>query len=295
MRIRLVVLLIVVINSSSFTQNLPSTIHLYVALNGNDNWSGKLAEPNKQNADGPFRTLEKAKDETCLPCLPDRQAVGKIRSIRKSTGLPEGGISVEIEQGTYYMNNTFELKKEDSRSESAPIVYCSYQDQKVIICGGKEVKDFKKVTDENILNALPERARGKVLEASLGNLNIEDPGTVAAPGDIFQLFYQDKSMTLARWPNEGFTTIADVVRSSSPADKNNSDVIIKYSGDEPAKWVNDKDVWLHGYWAKDWWDTYEKIESIDTNNNTFTLLSPQDPYVYTKGQRILRFKSFMRA
>ena len=32
----------------------------YVAVNGNDAWSGTLAEPNADNSDGPFSTIERA-------------------------------------------------------------------------------------------------------------------------------------------------------------------------------------------------------------------------------------------
>ena len=34
----------------------------YVATNGNDAWSGKLAAPNAESSDGPFATLQRARD-----------------------------------------------------------------------------------------------------------------------------------------------------------------------------------------------------------------------------------------
>src|ERR1700737_3148964 len=34
----------------------------YVATNGSDSWSGKLAEPNAGKSDGPFATLQQARD-----------------------------------------------------------------------------------------------------------------------------------------------------------------------------------------------------------------------------------------
>ena len=40
----------------------------YVSPKGNDNWSGTLADPNKDKTDGPFATIKKAKD-----------AVGKLK------------------------------------------------------------------------------------------------------------------------------------------------------------------------------------------------------------------------
>ena len=36
---------------------------LYVAPNGNDSWSGTLPVPNAQGNDGPFKTLQRAKED----------------------------------------------------------------------------------------------------------------------------------------------------------------------------------------------------------------------------------------
>ena len=45
------------------TKEKQAGIALYVALNGNDVWSGRLAEPNAAKTDGPFATLARARDE----------------------------------------------------------------------------------------------------------------------------------------------------------------------------------------------------------------------------------------
>jgi hypothetical protein len=37
-------------------------MNLYVSPNGNDSWSGRLASPNRTRTDGPFATLERARD-----------------------------------------------------------------------------------------------------------------------------------------------------------------------------------------------------------------------------------------
>jgi len=52
-------------------------IKLYVATNGNDAWSGKSRTPNAANTDGPFATLERARDE--------------IRKLKKKSSLPSDG------------------------------------------------------------------------------------------------------------------------------------------------------------------------------------------------------------
>ena len=74
-------------------------------------------------------------------------------------------------------------------------------------------------------------------------------------------------MTLARWPNEGFVRIVDVVGGRThrirgrPGDKIGRFI---YDGDRPKRWVGEKDVWLHGYWFWDWADQRQQVESIDT-------------------------------
>jgi hypothetical protein len=53
---------------------------LFVATDGNDQWSGTLAEPSAAKTDGPFATLERARDE--------------MRRIKARGGLPAGGARV---------------------------------------------------------------------------------------------------------------------------------------------------------------------------------------------------------
>ena len=58
----------------------------YVSPSGNDQWSGRLAAPARGGSDGPFATLEAARDA--------------VRALKRS-GLPEGGVTVWIRAGTY--------------------------------------------------------------------------------------------------------------------------------------------------------------------------------------------------
>jgi hypothetical protein len=53
---------------------------LYIAPNGNDAWSGRLAEP--KGGDGPFLTLQRARDE--------------IRKLKKEAGPLPRGVVVEL-------------------------------------------------------------------------------------------------------------------------------------------------------------------------------------------------------
>ena len=244
---------------------------LFVASNGNDNWSGYIAKPDPAKGYGPFATLERARDE--------------IRKIRSAGKLPDGGITVELMGGTYHREQTFELKAEDSGSENAPIVYRAKKGEEIRIVGGKEVKNFKPVTDKTILERFEPQARGNVYQADLKALGISDFGEVSSGG--IELFYNDKPMTLARWPNAGFVKIVGLV-GGEPVDVRGTkgDMIGKfyYEGDRPKRWTGEKDVWVHGYWFWDWSDQRHPVESIDTEKRIISVKPPYHGYGYRVGQ-----------
>jgi hypothetical protein len=248
-----------------------SGVTLFVANNGNDAWSGRLAEPNSDQTDGPFATLERARDE--------------IRNIKRAGKMSQGGVTVEVAQGEYQREQAFELSAEDSGSEDAPVVYRARQGEEVRLVGGKVVTGFETVTDPAILERLCPEARGNVLQADLRALGISDFGEVKGGG--LELFFQDKPMTLARWPNEGFIRIVDLV-GGDPVDVRGTkgDKIGKfmYEGDRPKRWGGEKDIWVHGYWFWDWSDQRHKVESIDTERRIISVAPPYHGYGYRVGQ-----------
>lgn len=87
----------------------------YVALNGNDSWSGTLAAPNGSGTDGPFRTLAKARDA--------------MRTGSVKTTL--------IRAGTYYMSSTLVLTAADNGTR-----YRGYDGETVVLSGGEQVTGF---------------------------------------------------------------------------------------------------------------------------------------------------------
>ena len=61
-------------------------ITLYVAVNGNDTWSGKLLKPNSEKSDGPLASLAGARD-----------AVRRLRT----AGKVAGPVTVNVRGGIY--------------------------------------------------------------------------------------------------------------------------------------------------------------------------------------------------
>jgi hypothetical protein len=241
----------------------------YVATNGNDAWSGTLAGPTADKTDGPFRTLECARHN--------------IRKLRASGHLPAAGAAVVVRAGFYSIAQTFSLDARDSGTAEALTVYQAYPGEKVVLAGGKTVPAdaFQPVTDPKVLQRLAAAARGLVLQANLHALGITDipglpvkyQGAPAAP----ELFFNDCRMTLSRWPNEGWATIAKIiVPGSHPriGDKRNIGGRFEYSGDRPSHWNVASGVWLHGYWCYDWYAEVIQVKQVDCEKRQITLAAP---------------------
>src|SRR5262249_3154408 len=160
-----------------------------------------------------------------------------------------GGVTVEVRGGVYERERAFELTAADSGAEGAPVVYRAYRGEAVSLVGGKHVSGFKPVTDPVVLSRLDEAARGQVVQADLRAVGVAEFGSVKGGG--LEFFFEPRAMALARWPNEGFVRIADVI-GGSPIDvrgtKGDSIGKFTYEGDRPKRWAGEKEIWLHGYW-----------------------------------------------
>lgn len=103
-------------------------IELYVATNGNDNWSGRLLSPNSSLTDGPFATLEGARN--------------KVRQIKRAQEVNDGVI-VNIRSGRYELEKTFVLSIIDG-GVGKPVIYRAYRNENVVISGGKQLETVER-------------------------------------------------------------------------------------------------------------------------------------------------------
>ena len=240
-----------------------AALTIYVSPEGSDEGAGTRIAP--------FQSLERARDA--------------IRQIKKSRGrIPSGGFIVELQEGTYELDKPLELTAEDSGAKGSPIVYRAQPGKEVRISGGKRIANFQKVTDANVLAKVDPAARNFLVQADLKQLGIRDFGKLSERGFGYpvrtahlELFYLDKPMTLARWPNEGYVKIADLSGGAQSGQ-------FKYSEERPQRWRQEDDVWIYGYWYHDWADSYIPIEKIDLQNKTLQLKT-KPRYGLRKGQR----------
>ena len=85
-------------------------------------------------------------------------------------------------------------------------------------------------------------------------------------------------LQLARWPNKGWAKI-------SAAKNGRFGNQFSYVGTRPKRWIRESEIWLHGFWARDWADSYVKVARIDTLTNIIETTKPYGTYGYVKGGR----------
>jgi hypothetical protein len=225
--------------------------------------------------DRPFRTLQRAREAV-------RQQVARDTTRTKP-------LTVWLAGGTYPREKTFELGKGDSGTAASPIVYRAVAGQEVRLSGGREIppQACQVVGDAALLGRLDAAARGKVLQADLKGLGFDNFGEVAPGGRRAEVFFNDRPMTLARWPNDGFVriinTAGDQPMTVHGISGDRSGRFI-HEGDRPQRWKDEHGIWLHGYWFWDWAEEFQQVASIDPDTRAITLAPPLHHYGYRKGQ-----------
>ncbi|MCP4642125.1 MAG: phage tail protein, partial [bacterium] len=226
---------------------------VYVAPDGDDGHPGTVEQP--------LASLEATRDA--------------VRAMKAAGTLPADGVVVELRGGVYRLDKAFVLTGEDSGTERAPVVYRARGGEAVVLSGGLPLTEFAPVTDEAVLARMDDGAKDRVLQAAIpehakGILK-DLPTGFRGSASMAELFFDNRPMTLARWPNDGFVTIKKVVDAGEKSQKSDKGGVFEYDGDRPARWANAKGVYLMGYWCHDWYDVSLRIKSIDTATQQITL------------------------
>jgi hypothetical protein len=247
----------------------------YIANGGSDANEGSEAKP--------FLTLERARDA--------------VRELKRSGSLPAAGLTVWLREGDFVRTNALELTEADSGSPG-PIAWRGYREERVRLLGGRKLEGFKAVTDPEVLRRLDEKARAHLVQFNLRELGITDFGEMKSRGfgrastpAHCELFYGGRPMTLARWPNEGqWEKIAGFPEATGTGDEHGGNIGdlkggFLYAGERPRHWKNTGDLWVHGYWAWDWANSYERVAELDLDRHFIRTAPPYGLYGFRKGQR----------
>lgn len=126
----LITLLAAVIYTAKFKLISKNTEVFYVSPDGNDNFSGLYPEINSNKKDGPFKTIEKAKEV--------------IR--QKNLSGKSFNATVYLREGKYYINSTIIFMQKDC-SRGNKVTFKNYREEKPILIGGERIKGWRKYKD----------------------------------------------------------------------------------------------------------------------------------------------------
>ena len=145
----------------------PQAAAFYVATDGSDAWTGKLAAPNADKTNGPFATLQRARD-----------AIRELKAAQE--GLTEP-VTIMVRGGKYYPERMLELKEADSGTETAPVTYTAYPGETPVFSGGRRITGWKPYKDGIYMCEIPETKGGNLF--------------------FRQLFADGQRQVRARYPN----------------------------------------------------------------------------------------------
>jgi hypothetical protein len=218
---------------ASGTTSAAEKADFYVCPQGNDAWSGTLAEPNAAKTDGPLATLS--------------QAQQAVRTLKQKEPARDRPIMVAVRGGTYYLAKPLEFGPDDSGTEKAPIVFAAYSQERPVLSGGTKITGWQ-VADGRWQVTLDAVKDGK--------------------WSFAQLFVDDQRRLRPRLPKQGYYKIAQGLAPSEEA-KGKGHNRFGYSGDDlRPDWANRGDVEVLGF--HQWTASRMRIAQIDTKERVVT-------------------------
>lgn len=233
-------------------------MRFYVASNGSDQWSGKLATPNASATDGPFATLIRARDairDLAVGAPTDApDPYGLFEPVRppKRVGLKQP-VQVLVRGGTYCLERTLVLGRKDSGSQECPITYAAYPGEKPVLSGGRVIRGWRPYRGDIWQCELPEAKGGK--------------------WKTRQLFYNGQRMIRARWPKYdpadpicgGWATVEE------PTEENPAFEFRFQPGTFPRTWARPTEAEVNVWIGPGWTSNIIPIRSIDQKQRIITL------------------------
>jgi len=225
-----------------------------------------------------------------------------LQALRELSADERAGSTVWLGGGDYPLTETVALTSKDSGTAAAPVALRGRPGEQVRLLGGTAVSGFAPVRDRAVLDRLPPAARKKVVQLDLKALGLKKLSRMRSRGfgrgltpAHVELFFNGEPMTVARWPNadasEPFVRMAGFPEGAGNDDGHGTqlgklEAGFYYEGDRPTRWAPSDDIWVHGYWAYDWANSYERIAAIDADERHIRTHKPHGLYGIRPGNRI---------
>jgi len=215
----------------------------FVSPHGNDAWTGSNADSTSGTLDGPFASLERA-----------REAVRKARAAGDRT--PQ---TVFVRAGTYHLKDAFKLESPDSGEAGTPVTWTAYKDEKPVLTGAISIQNWSPW-------------KGQIQQAPLGD-------AAKIKGGVRQLLFNGKRQILARYPNAdasdpvaGGWAFADGQSWPMYADKPGEDKhTLEVKEADLRSWAKPEEVEVNVFPRYNWWNNRVRIKSVDTASRKVTL------------------------
>ncbi|MBM4080223.1 MAG: right-handed parallel beta-helix repeat-containing protein, partial [Planctomycetes bacterium] len=197
---------------------------------------------NRAETDGPFATLERARDE--------------IRRLKETTGLPDGA-TIFIRGGAYFLKDTLVLGPEDSGTENGRITYAAYPAETPILSGGRAVSGWRKPKEGNVWTA-------EIAEVKSGEWYFH------------QLFVNRARRVRARIPNEGYLVndgpIEPLVDRTKARSDKEAKMGFRFKPGDMMRWRNLEDANVLHFHS--WTASLRWIKELDEQNHIVRFTAP---------------------
>jgi hypothetical protein len=219
-----------------------------------------------------------------------------LNSLKQATILAQKfkniPVNIWLREGEYLLGDTIKLNQQDSRLPNAPLLISAYKKEQVTLSGAIKLPYWNKVVDSNILKNLPTQSKRNVYVTNLKQYGVTKFGS--AKGGGVDLYFNDKKMQIARYPNKGekLLKIEGLVEPNTQIvrkHKGSKTGKFYYKDNAPERWQNENNILVSGYWFWDWKEQIQEVKNIDVLNKVITLKKPYHYYGYKKGKEYFAF------
>lgn len=223
------------------------------------------------------------------------------KEVRRLLSEGETGLRVLLSAGEYQIGSPWFFDETDSGTEAFPVIWEAADGEKVLIHSSRLLakEDIRPVSfSDSLYPRLPCPEKTYVFD--LKKLGVKAPcepllgfgqgyGEVSqqhcVPGGLsdFALYEKERAFVPARYPNDGYVTVEDVIGEVDPGKEPNPYSFV-YNDPRPETWSSLEGVRMLGYFFYDWADSSVALASMDKEKKTLTMGS-RISYGVRKGHR----------
>jgi hypothetical protein len=221
----------------SATSGFAEPMALHVSPRGDD--------ANAGTREAPFESLERARDA--------------VAELRGGGPLPEGGVTVWVDEGLYEVRETLRFEAQHGGETGAPVVFRAREGTRPVIVGGRAISDWQPY-------------RGSIVMADM---------TAQGLRDVYfrQLLCNGERMDLARYPNRdpnqevtGGWAYVDGAYLPMYADiAGEPQNVLRYKAEDEREWARPEEGEVMVFPRYNWWNNLIRIASVDRAARTYTL------------------------